>query len=81
MTIKNTLCIQLYQWVDGNGDESSDCIVVMIPVGAKENQQGEGLSHPDLQEGNIMFKEVLEEVVEEHADATLEDEKRVIFMG
>ena len=47
----------------------------MVPVGAKENLQGEGLSHPCLQEGDIMFKEVLEEVVEEHADSTLEDEK------
>ena len=47
----------------------------MIPVGAKENLQGEGLIHPDLQEGNIMFEEVLEEVAEEHADAALEDEK------
>ena len=75
LAIENTLCIQLYQWVDGNGDEGSDCIVVMVPVGAKENLQGEGLSHPDLQEGDITFEEVLEEVVEKHADATLEDEK------
>ena len=75
LAIENTLCIQLYQWVGADGEDGCDIMVVMVPVGAKENLQGEGLSHPCLQEGDITFEEVLEEVVEEHADSTLEDEK------
>ena len=81
LVIENILCIQLYQWVDGNGDEGSDPIIVTVPVGAEENLQGEGRSHPDLQEGDIMFKEVLEEVAEEHAGSTLEDEKGLYLWG
>ena len=74
LAIENTLCIQLYQWVK-NGKEGSDPIIVPVPVGARENLHGEGLKHPELQEGDIKFEEVTEEVVEEHADAALEDEK------
>lgn len=74
--IEDTLCIQLYQWVK-NGEEGSDPIIVQVPVGAGENLHGEGLSHPELQEGDIMFEEMTEEVEEEHAKAVLEDEKGI----
>lgn len=74
MAIENMLCIQLYQWVE-NGEEGSDPIIVPVPVGAGKNLHGEGLKHPELQEGDIKFEEVIEEVVEEHADVTLKDEK------
>lgn len=73
LVIENILCIQLYQWVDGNGDEGSDPIIVTVPVGAKENLQGEGRSHPDLREGDIAFEEVLEEVLEKDDHVTLVD--------
>ena len=73
LTVENTLCIQLYQWVK-NGEEGSDPIIVPVSIGARENLHGEGLRHPKLQEGDIKFEEVMEEVVEKHANATLEDE-------
>jgi len=74
LSLENILCIQLYQWVEWDGQEGADVIVVPVPIGAKENLQGEGVSHPLLKEGDIRFEEVLEEVVEEHARETLEDE-------
>lgn len=72
LAIENTLCIQIYQWV-ANGEEGSDPIIILIPIGAAENLHGEGLSHPELQEGDIRFEEMTEEATEEHAIATLED--------
>lgn len=75
LAVENTLCIHLYQWVDANGKEGADPIVVTIPVGARANLQGEGVRHPGLREGDITFEEVLEEVTEEHAASALEDEK------
>lgn len=78
LAIEDTLCIQVYQWVV-NGDEGSDPIVVQVPIGAKENLRGEGISHPYLQEGDIIFEEVTEDVVEEHADVALEDEKGIFL--
>lgn len=73
LAIENTLCIQVYQYVE-NGEEGSDPVIVTVPLGAKENLHHEGLRHPGLQEGDIKFEEVTEEIAEEHADAALEDE-------
>ena len=75
LAIENILCIQIYQWIDSDGQEGSDPIVVPVPMDAKENLHGEGISHPMLQEGDIRFEEVIEEVIEEHAKNSLSDEK------
>ena len=75
LEIKNVLCIQIYQWVDSNGDEGGDPVVVAVPIGAGENLNKEGIHHPMLPEGDIRFEEVVEEVVEEHARNTLAYEK------
>lgn len=75
LAIENVLCIQIYQWVDSNGREGADPVVIPVPVGARKNLGKEGIRHPMLQEGDIRFKEVSEEVAEERARETLTDEK------
>lgn len=78
LAIPDTLCLQVYQWVE-NGEEGSDPIIVQVPIGAKENIRNEGICHPRLQEGDILFNEVLEEIIEERASKTLKDEKGVFL--
>ena len=48
-----------------DGIQSSDPVVVQVPIGAEENREGLGTADDYLEESDINFKEVCEEITEE----------------
>lgn len=64
LSIPDTLCIQVYQLMI-DGIQSSDPIVVQVPIGAEENREQLGTADEYLQENDINFREVCEEITEE----------------
>ena len=77
LSIPNTLCVQIYQLMI-NDKESSESIVVQVPLGAKENTENYGVSAAKIPEGDILFKEVVEEITEK-SDLELEDKNGVFL--
>lgn len=79
LSIPNTLCIQIYQLII-NDMESSDPMVVQVPLGAKENAERCGVSANRIQEGDILLREIVEEITEE-SDKKLEDRNGVFLQA
>ena len=61
-----------------NDEESCDIVVVQVPLGAKENINKYGVSAAKIPEGDILFKEVVEEITEK-SDLELEDKNGVFL--
>lgn len=79
LSLPNTLCLQIYQLVI-DGEEGSDPCIIQVPLGAKLNTQKEGISHPYIQEGDIIFEEVWEEVNEQSVQDEFESENGIYLL-
>ena len=75
LSIPDTLCIQIYQLMI-NDMEDCDIRVIRVPLDAKENTEKYGVSAARIPEGDILFKEVVEEITEKN-DWELEDKNGV----
>ncbi len=77
LSIPDTLCIQIYQLMI-NDMESCDITVIRVPLDAKENTEKYGVSAAKIPEGDILFKEIVEEITDK-SDLELEDKNGVFL--